>query len=118
VLRQQHRLRHAADVALVRKQGQSWRHPFVILLIHKNNLGVSRFGFTASRHVGNAVARNRAKRLLREAVRLHLNEIASGWDCLFIVRSNLPKASFVEVETAVLQVLSRAKVMMPSEKLP
>jgi ribonuclease P protein component len=76
---------------------------------------VSRFGFAASRRIGNAVERNRAKRLLREAVRLHLPEIVPGVDCLLIARRATPGASFHEVEAAVLMLLERADLLISKE---
>ncbi|HRQ37214.1 MAG TPA: ribonuclease P protein component [Chloroflexota bacterium] len=110
MLQSNHRLRRPADINLVRQAGNSWRHPLLILLVRSNSLPVSRFAFVASRHVGKAVQRNRAKRLLREAVRAHLPEIQPGWDCVLIARPSLPQAAFGEVETAVTQLLQRAKL--------
>ena len=73
---------------------------------------LSRFAVSASRRVGPAVSRNRAKRLLRAAVHSNLTEIESGWDCLFIARQRTPHASYGEVETAVKQLLSRAHILI------
>jgi ribonuclease P protein component len=105
------RLQRTADFENLRKNGRRWSHPLALLIVCQSNLPTSRFAFSASRRVGNAVARNRAKRLLREAVRHHLKTIASGWDCLFIARSTTPEATFIEVEKAVVQLLRRANVM-------
>ena len=71
----------------------------------------SRFAVAAGRRVGPAVARNRAKRLLREAVRSHLDEIEPGWDCLLIARHGAADATFLDVQTAVGQLLSRAHLV-------
>lgn len=111
MLPQPYRLKRSVDVANVRQQGNAFRHPLCILLVTSKENRVSRFAFVASKRVGNAVVRNRARRLLREAVRLQLDNIQPGWDCVWIARPRLPRAVFAEVETAVLQLLSRAKLM-------
>jgi ribonuclease P protein component len=111
MLQPNHRLRRPADVGRVQQAGNSWRHPLAILLVESNSLDVSRFAFVASRHIGKAVVRNRAKRLLRESVRGHLHEIQPGWDCVLIARPSLPQAAFREVDTAVTQLLQRAKLL-------
>ncbi len=105
-----YRLRYTADIALVKRQGQSRRHPLVILLVRKNGLGVSRFAFIASKRVGNAVVRNRRRRLMREAVWLHLPNLYRGNDCLLIARQGSDGASFVETETAVSQLFHRVRM--------
>lgn len=111
-----HRLQRASDVQHVRQQGQGWRHPLAILLVTTNELEVSRFAFAASRSVGKAVVRNRAKRLLRETVRQHLGRVIPGKDCLFIARQPLGRATFKEAETAVLLLLHRANLSVVTEE--
>ncbi|MEZ4590707.1 MAG: ribonuclease P protein component [Chloroflexota bacterium] len=110
MLPQPHRLKRSADIAQVRQQGRSWRHPLCILLAKPGESVASRFAFVASKRVGQAVVRNRVRRLLREAVHHHLDEIQPGWDCVWIARPRLSQASFAEVETAVLQLLAQAKL--------
>ena len=108
MLAKQFRLRRGDDIALVRKQGKQWRHPLIVLLIHKNELTLSRFGFVTSRSIGNAIVRNRVKRLLREVIRIQLHTIPTGYDCLFIARKYMVGATYAETETAVQQLLKRA----------
>ncbi|MBK8900747.1 MAG: ribonuclease P protein component [Anaerolineaceae bacterium] len=111
-----HRLRRAADLKAVQQHGRSWRHPLCILVVGQGGAEVSRFAFIASRRVGKAVIRNRVRRYLREAVRLHLDEIQPGWDCVWIARPLLPEATFAEVETAVLQLLARSELISASQR--
>lgn len=113
-----HRLRHAADIARVRRHGRRWRHPLVTLIIYANpdRLGeetaiASRFAFVAGRQVGSAVRRNQVKRRLREIVRRRLDRLAPGRDCLLIARAPAADATFAELESAVVQLLARADVM-------
>jgi ribonuclease P protein component len=119
------RLRRRSDVIRVRRTGKAWRHPLAILLVVRaqpraagerelSTAPPTRFAFVASRHVGSAVARNRGKRLLREAVRDKLQEIEPGWDCLFIVRKTTPEAGYAAVQMAVSKLLRKAGLLEPS----
>jgi ribonuclease P protein component len=110
------RLQRPADFEQLWQNGRRWNHPLVLLVAYQTELPASRFAFSASKRAGNAVARNRAKRLLREAVRHHLKQISSGWDFLFVARSATAQATFAEVEEAVIQLLNRANVMEHDSK--
>ena len=110
MLQRRYRLRLSSDIQQVRQDGRSWRHPLIILLVKANQNDVSRFAFVVGRRIGNAVVRNRCKRLMREAVRQHLNEIEAGWDMVLIARSPLTAVSYHDVETAVLKLLTRANL--------
>jgi ribonuclease P protein component len=54
-----------------------------------NGLSHPRVGLSVSRKVGNAVVRNRWKRLLREAFRLHQHAIPAGLDFILIPRTGI-----------------------------
>ncbi len=108
------RLRHPQDFRKVRSAGRSRAHALFILCYVSNNLDHSRIGMTASRKVGNAVARNRARRLLREAVRHLYPEIASGWDIVLIARRELVNVKEPEVRRA-LDTMLRRTGLIPSE---
>jgi ribonuclease P protein component len=103
------RLRHSSDVQRVYDEGESWAHPLLVLVIHPNDVGFTRVGVTASRNVGNAVERNRAKRLLREAAR-HLYPMfeSASWDVVLIARPKLVEAQEMAVEQALTSLLKRA----------
>ena len=108
MLPDKNRLRLATDFSRLRKNGHKFVHPLAILVCGANQQEVVRFAFPASRKTGNAVKRNRARRLLREAVRLQLPSLKPGRDCLLIVRSRTAHASFAEITAAVDTLFGRA----------
>ncbi len=55
----------------------------------KNSLDYSRLGISVGRKFGNAVKRNRAKRLVREFFRRNKHIIPKGYDFVFLPRKNL-----------------------------
>lgn len=71
----------------------------------------SRFAIAAGRSIGNAVQRNRAKRILREATRASLEEIKSGWDVVILARKPISNATYSEVLTALHHLLTKANLM-------
>ncbi len=103
------RLRQSRDVERVYDEGSSWSDPLLVLVVRPSEHDHSRVGVTASRSVGNAVQRNRAKRLLREAARRLYPEFESaGWDIMLIARPDLVTATKADVEEALAKLLRRA----------
>jgi ribonuclease P protein component len=107
-VKRRQRLRERNRFQQVREAGNSWAHPILVLCALPNDLPGSRFGFTASRRVGKAVARNRARRLLREAARQSVPNIEPGWDLIFVARPAIRGARFADVAEACRMLLRRA----------
>jgi ribonuclease P protein component len=99
------------DFQQVWDDGKSWSHPLVILRARANGTEQCRFGVVAGKKVGKATVRNRAKRLMREALRARLTTIASGWDIIVIARSGAQDATFQDISTAIGGLLQRAKII-------
>jgi ribonuclease P protein component len=93
-------LRHA-DFERVYKQGRRHfaAHLTVFYLARQKAEGV-RVGFTVSKVLGGAVVRNRMKRRLREAVRLH-GMIPAAMDIVINPKKSLLSAAFVEVQREI-----------------
>jgi len=109
-MERKYRLRLNADIQRVRQKGRSWANRLVVLCALPNELEHSRFGFAASKRIGKAVARNRVRRRMREAVRLRLAAVEVGWDLVFIARSTMADTSYAEISGSVESLLIRANL--------
>ena len=112
-MERKYRLRFNADFQRVRQKGRSWANRLMVLSALPNDLEHSRFGFAASKRIGKAVIRNRARRRMREAVRLRRDLIAEGWDMVFIARPAIRHANYVEIVRAIENLVRRASLCKP-----
>jgi ribonuclease P protein component len=108
------RLTRSEDFKRVRRDGKSYAHPLVVLIVQSNPLPRVRVGVTAGKSVGTAVHRNRTKRLLREAMRTLIPNIASNVDLILVARPALASATLTDVREALMALLQRAKLFTPS----
>jgi ribonuclease P protein component len=89
----------------------------MVVVVCSNEIEALRIGVVAGRVVGNAVRRNRAKRLLRQAIRPYLTLIPAGWDILLIARQPLAAATFQRVQEVLATLLRRSKVLQETDEL-
>ena len=107
MLKRKFRLRDRREFQSVYKEKNAVAAGTVVLYIKDNTKGIPRAGFSVSKKVGDAVTRNRCKRLMREAVRLHFDKLAPGKDYIFVGRRPLALASFPLAEKDILYTLKK-----------
>ena len=70
-----------------------------------------RVGFSTRKKYKNAVARNRARRLMKESFRLHQKEIKSGFDYVFIWIGPIEGLPLAQIERRMLSILKKGGLL-------
>ena len=91
------KIRRKQDYFAIYKQGtRSYSDNFTIIL-HRHSSGLSRIGITVSKKVGNAVRRNRIKRLIREFFRLNKLRLPESQDIVIVGKNGVSRLSYRDV---------------------
>jgi len=111
-LHRSHRLKKNEEFQLVFQKGNSSANKqFVVYATRKEGQATFRAGISVSKKLGNAVVRNRVKRLIREAIASLEAEIKPGLDLVIIARPGLEEMSLESIRSSLVHVLKRAKVL-------
>ena len=104
-------LTHNNEFTRAYTRGKSFVHPHVVLYVNRNRLGHTRVGITASKKVGNAVTRNRARRVIRAALQQTLPPDVGGYDLVFVARGQTPRLKSTKVAKTAAKLLRTAGVL-------
>lgn len=104
------------DFLRIYRRGKSQVHPLLVTYVSRNRLGSNRLGMTASKKVGGAVQRNRARRVIREAYRLLEPRLALGWDIVFVARTKTTLCTMDQVKAVMERQLAALSLLSAPEK--
>ena len=108
------RIRRGEDFKRVYDLQQRAGDKFLLIFAARNQLGLTRFGLSVSKRHGNAVRRNRLKRLMREAFRLSTQQLPEGLDLVLIPRQNA-HASLDDFRRSLAAIVRRLDRKLPQE---
>ena len=113
------RLTRRAEFVRAAKSGRKAARDSLVLQALARDDGQTRLGFTATKKIGNAVARNRSKRRLRAAARLHFGAAPQpGWDFVLIARDATRHCPFPALMADIEGALRKIGVAGAAVKLP
>ena len=116
-LQRTERVRQRPDFERAYETGVRISGRFMTVFVVKNGGTDARLGIAATRKMGDAVERNRAKRLARELFRRH--KIDAGLDVIIVPRREMVDAPFAILETDYLAALERRdKPARPDARRP
>jgi ribonuclease P protein component len=103
--RPEERIRRRAEFQQIYAQGVRINGRYSTVFVLANKRAIGRLGIAATKKLGGAVERNRAKRLIREVFRR--NKIAPGLDVVVVPKRELLDASLTVLEADYLNTLER-----------
>ena len=110
-----YRLRRKADFQRAYQRHRAVSDGLLLVYACENDLAHSRLGMSVSRKVGKAVERNRWKRLIREAFRLHREELPIGLDLIVIPKAPKPP-HLTELQQSLIGLTKRAVKKLAAHK--
>jgi len=108
MLNKKYRINSSKEYNYLYKKGKKIQGRFMVIFMVENDLNINRFGIVASKKVGNAVKRNRAKRRLREIIRNNRPTRGNGSDCVVVARTNINGAKYALIENEFKHLMKRA----------
>ena len=109
------RLAQSREFARVRQAGERLSQGCLIANWQKLPAGAApRLGVITSKKIGGAVARSRARRLLRESFRLHQHDLAQPVEMVLVARNSIAGKKFADVEKDYLVALKRGGLWKPT----
>ena len=91
-------------------RGKAFTNPALVTYVRKNRAGICRVGITASKKIGNAVERNRARRVIRAAAEM-LPQFSPGYDLVFVARTRTVRKKSTEICEIMRSQLHSAGVL-------
>ena len=101
------RLRQKKDFKRVYQRGKSLSMPYFVLYWHKSYQSEARIGFSISKKIGKAVARNRLKRQCRAIIKDHLANFAPKYDYILVLRQAAAKSDYNALSGQLVQAMQR-----------
>lgn len=103
------------DFRRIYARGKSVVTPQIVIYISKNRQKTLRIGITTSKKIGNAVMRNRSRRIIREAFREISPQIKRGYDIILVARGKTPYLKSTDVKNQLIRQLSKEKLFVNAE---
>lgn len=102
-------LKTPSDFSKVYKQGKSYADRNLVLYVRPNQLESSRLGLSISKKVGNAVKRNRVRRLIKEVYRA-TRSFEKHYDFIIIARVRSSEAGYKEINKSMRYLFRKAGI--------
>jgi ribonuclease P protein component len=99
------RLLNRKDFVNLNRSGKRYRTAHFTVIFKQNGLGITRLGIIVSKKTGNAVKRNRVKRLIREFFRLSKDYLPQGYDLIIVANKGAYGLNFWNLKEELGEII-------------
>lgn len=116
-MKKKNRIKKNEDFQKVFKHGKSMANrQFVIYMLDQPEEKEFRLGLSVSKKIGNAVTRNRIKRLIRQVFMEEKENLKTGTDYIVIARNPASEMNYHEVQSSLMHLFRKTKVYKMRQK--
>lgn len=99
------RLLNRKDFVNLNRLGKRYRTRHFTVIFKQNRLDITRLGITVSKKIGNAVKRNKVKRLIREFYRTHKSSFPQGYDIVVIANEGAYGLAYRKIKEELGEII-------------
>ena len=99
------RLLNRKDFVNLNRLGKRYHTKHFLVIVKENDTGINRLGVTVTKKTGNAVKRNRVKRLAREFFRLNKHQFSTGCDIVIIGKKNSFLLNYADIQEELGEIV-------------
>lgn len=104
-------LKENRDFHRLYRRGKSLVTPELVIYFSKNRKSETRFGITTGKKIGNAVKRNRARRIIRAAFYDISEKLKGNYDFVFVARGKTPYLKSTDINRAMAKVFKESNLI-------
>ncbi len=108
---QEYRLKKKYQFNYVYKVGKTCHGRFILLVFSPSKNKNVKVGISVSKKVGNAVKRNRARRIIREGITPYLEKMEPNFNVIVVAKPSIDGLKMPEVRADILATLSKAGLL-------
>ena len=98
-------VKHARDFEKIMNQGKCIKNRSYVVYSLENNLPYNRYGISVSKKLGNAVFRNRYKRIIRNIIDKNKKDYIIGKDYIIILRRDVLNKNYQLLEKELIELI-------------
>jgi ribonuclease P protein component len=111
MLNKKYRISKKKDYNNIYQTGRNYPGKYMILLLANSEKENNRYGIIASKKIGNAVKRNKAKRRIRSIINNHKEKLKNNYDLVIIARPAINNASYTLINNEFLRIMRKAGLL-------